>query len=133
METGFNYETIVTMADGQYLTLEDIKEGDEVLSYDADKKEAVSSKVVSVSEMKAEKAVSVRANEEIICSEEQLFIMADGSKKKAVELRPGDVVLKEDLVGTPIKSVRVVEKPVEMISMKTKKGNFIAEGVFVSN
>ncbi len=124
-------ETSITMADGQFIPAGDIENGDEVLAFDAAAKKPAPAKVISTEAMPHEKVVRVRIGDEITCSESQLFVMADFSSKKAVDLRPGDMVLNEDAVPTPVKSVREAIKPVELIEIKTEKGSLSAEGVYV--
>lgn len=124
-------ETSITMADGQFVAAGDIEKGDEVLAFDMDERKPMPAKVISIETKPFEKVISVRINEEITCSEEQMFLMSDFTSKKAVGLRPGDLVLKEDLSQTPVKSVREIIKPAELIEIKTEKGSLSAEGVFV--
>ncbi|MDI6738105.1 MAG: Hint domain-containing protein [Nanoarchaeota archaeon] len=128
----FDPETMITMADGQFVAAGDIEKGDEVIALDTDARQAAAAKVLEADVFPAEKAVLVRMHEEITCSEGQLFIMKDFSTKKAIDLRPGDLVLKEGFAETPVKSVRVLEKPIELIEITTDKGSFVAEGVFVT-
>ena len=128
----FDAETMITMADGQFVAAGDLEKGDEVLAFGAKDKKECTAKVLETKELPAQKVVKVRIGEEIACSEDQLFIMKDFSSKKAVDLRPGDLVLKEGLLEAAVKSVRAVEKPAELIALKTDKGTFVAEGVFVS-
>lgn len=128
----FDPETIITMADGQFVAIGDIAEGDEVMAVDLQSKKQCTAKVLEIIEEKVEKAVSVRAMEEIQCSETQLFIMSNFSKKPAFELRPGDILLREGLIETPVKSVRENTKLKELLTLKTDKGTFMAEGVYVA-
>lgn len=128
----FDEETAITMADGQFVAIGDLVEGDEVLAFDAEAKKKVHAKITALIPAKLEKVVSVRIAEEIICSEEQLFILKDFSQKKAVDLRPGDIVLTENMLEAAVKSVRAVEKPMELTAIKTDKGTFVAEGVIVA-
>lgn len=128
----FDEETAITMADGQFVAIGEVVEGDEVLALDIEKKKIVHAKVTALSTEKLERTVKVRIAEEITCSEEQLFILKDFSSKKAVDLRPGDIVFNEDMAEVVVKSARVVEKPVELTAIKTDKGTFVAEGIFVS-
>lgn len=125
-------ETSITMADGQFVAAGDIEKDDEVMAFDMNERKAAPAKVISVETVPHEKVASVRIVEEITCSESQLFLMADFTTKKALDLRPGDMVLKEDASPTPIKSVREIIKPAELIEIKTEKGSLSAEGVFVS-
>lgn len=128
----FDPETMITMADGQFVTLGDIAEGDEVMAVDLASKSQCTAKVIEVKDEKADNAVSVMAVEEINCSENQLFVTSGFSAKKASELRPGDILLKEGLVETSVKSVRPNPKLKDLLALKTDKGTFMAEGVYVS-
>ncbi|MBU2637509.1 MAG: hypothetical protein KJ955_00900 [Nanoarchaeota archaeon] len=125
-------ETAITMADGQFIPAGDIEKGDEVLAFNTEERTIAPAKVTAVETVLHSKVISVRVTEEIACSEGQLFLMSDFTSKKAIELKPGDLVLKEDASATAIKSVRAVEKPAELIAIKTEKGYLSAEGVFVS-
>ncbi|MDD4877859.1 MAG: Hint domain-containing protein [Candidatus Nanoarchaeia archaeon] len=128
----FEEETAVTMADGQFVAIGELVEGDEVMALDIEKKKMVPAKVTALVPAKLEKVVSVRIAEELTCSEEQLFVMKDFSSKKAVDLRPGDIVLTEQMLEAAVKSVRAVERQAELTAIKTDKGTFVAEGIIVS-
>jgi len=128
----FDTETMITMADDQFVVLGDIVVGDEVMAVNLAEKEQCTAKVLEILDEESGNIVSVRTQEEIHCSEAQNFVMSDFSKKAAIELRPGDILLKECLLETPVKSVRTNPKTRELLTLKTDKGTFMAEGVFVS-
>ncbi|MFA5887164.1 MAG: Hint domain-containing protein [Candidatus Nanoarchaeia archaeon] len=128
----FDTETMITMADGQFVVLGDIVVGDEVMAVNLAEKEQCTAKVLEILDEESGNIVSVRTQEEIHCSETQAFIMSDFSKKKAIDLRPGDILLREGLLETPVKSVRANPKSRDLLTLKTDKGTFMAEGVFVS-
>ena len=129
----FDEETAIAMADGQFVAISELVEGDEVIALDTEKKKIVHAKVTALVPAKLEKVVKVRIAEELTCSEEQLFILKDFSSKKAVELRPGDIVLTESMVEAAVKSVRAVDKQMELTAIKTDKGTFVAEGIIVAD
>ncbi|HII16249.1 MAG TPA: hypothetical protein HA362_08155 [Nanoarchaeota archaeon] len=128
----FDPETIIAMADGQFVAIGDIEKGDEVMAVNLADKSQCTAKVLDIIDEKVEKAATVMAVEEINCSENQLFVMSSFSAKKASELRPGDILLKEGLAETAVKSVRPNNKLKDLLTLKTDKGTFMAEGVFVN-
>ena len=91
----FDTETMITMADGQFVVLGDIVVGDEVMAVNLAEKEQCTAKVLEILDEESDRIVSVRVQEEIHCSDTQKFVMSDFSTKKSVELKPGDILLRE--------------------------------------
>lgn len=127
------FETSIKLADGQYVTLEEVEEGDEVLSYDFEKKVFVPSKVTKKWEVKKEKVYRVTVEEEIICSGDHLFFLEDGTTKPAEDLEVGEILMTETGMGKPIKKIIIEEKPLNMIDISVEIENFVAEGIVVHN
>ena len=126
-------ETMVNMADGQTLALDDIEKDDEVMSYDFENKKMISSKVLEKWEVKKSKIFKITVVEEIIASGDHLFFLEDGSTKAAEELKVGMNVLNEKGQVVPIKKIEVQDKEKTLIDIKVENENFVAENVIVHN
>ena len=126
-------ETSVNLADGQVISLEEVKVGDEVLSYDFDSKEFVGSKVTDKWETKKDKVYSIVVEEAVICSGDHVFFLDDGSTKPASELEKGMKVINEKGMSVEIKEIKVEDRELPMIDISVEKKNFLAEGVVVHN
>jgi len=126
-------ETMVNMADGQSLALDDIEKDDEVMSYDFVNKKMISSKVLDKWEVKKDKIYRITVVEDIIASGDHLFFLEDGSTKAAEELKEGMRVLDENGQGIVIKKIKVEDKEKMLIDIKVENENFIAENVIVHN
>lgn len=127
-------ETSVEMADGQFLLLGEIEEGDEVRSFDFTKREFVPSKVVKVWDTNKEKLYSIKyGEEEIKCSGDHVFFLDDDSEKAAEELEVGMNLLNSKALPVAISSIKVEDKSVTLIDIEVEAKNFVAEGVIVHN
>ncbi|MAG78252.1 hypothetical protein CL616_02705, partial [archaeon] len=126
-------ETMVNMADGQVIALDDVEKGDGVMSYDFVNKKMISSKVLDKWEVKKEKIYKITVVEEIIASGDHLFFLEDGSTKAAEHLEKGMMVLNEKGQPVVIKKIEVREKEVKLIDIKVENENFVAENVIVHN
>ncbi len=128
-----HYDTMVSMADGQFLRLEEIHEGDEVLSYDLDNKKLIPTKVTKKWTTTKDKLYHITVEDTIIASADHMFFIVDRSTKYAEELKAGDVLLAENGSGKEIKSIKVDERPLDLIDISVENKNFIAEGLVVHN
>ncbi len=127
-------ETSIEMADGQFVLLGEIEEGDEVRSFDFEKREFITSKVVKVWETSKDKLYAiVYGEEEIKCSGDHVLFLDDGSEKAAEELEVGMNLMNTKALPVTIKSINVEDKPVTLIDIEVEAKNFIAEGIIVHN
>lgn len=126
-------ETIVSMADGQFLAIEEVTEGDEVLSYDFKAKEFKPSQVTKVWTTEKNKVYRITVDEVLKCSSDHLIFLNDGSTKPAEKMRVGDPLIDEDGKVKHVKKVEVVDKMMMMFDMEVQAGNFLAEGIVVHN
>jgi peptide subunit release factor 1 (eRF1) len=126
-------ETIVSLADGQHVAIEEIQVGDEVRSYDFLLKEFVSSKVLDKWETKKSNIYKVCAKEEIVCSGDHLFFLEDGTTKPASELKVGMFLVNDKGFPIAIRSISQEDKEIPLIDIKVEKENFVAECVVVHN
>lgn len=133
METAFEPETVISMADGQYVSMEEIYLGDEVLSYDFNEKRLKASKVTRVDNV--EKAEVVRLitsrGDELVCSSGVKLVMHDGSTKDAKDIVPGDIVLGEEAKENKIINVSRAPAKAALIGICVEAGNFVANGIVV--
>jgi peptide subunit release factor 1 (eRF1) len=126
-------DTNVPLADGQFVNIEEIKVGDEVLSYDFKRMEFVPSKVLDKWETKKDKIYSVTAGEEIVASADHIFFLADGTQKTAQELIIGEELFNEKGKGTKISHIKFEQKELPLFDIKVEMENFVAEGLLVHN
>ncbi len=127
-------ETSIEMADGQFVLLCDVEEGDEVKSFDFEKREFVDSKVVKIWETNKDKLFRISYNdEEIKCSADHIFFLEDGSENPAENLKVGMDLLNSKGKGVTIKKIEIDEKDVKLIDIEVGSGNFVAEGIVVHN
>ncbi|MBT4175119.1 hypothetical protein HOC80_00405 [archaeon] len=127
-------ETSIEMADGQFVMLCDIEEGDEVKSFDFEKREFIVSKVVKTWESVKDKLYRISyAEEEIKCSADHVFFLVDGTEKAASELEVGMDLLNAKGAPVTINDVKSEDKPVTLIDIEVESKNFVAEGVVVHN
>jgi len=127
-------ETVVSLADGQFVSIEEIEKDDEVLSYDFERKSFVPSKVLDKWETKKDKVYTVTVEEDVvIASGDHLFFLEDGSTKPAEELEVGMKLLNDKGMPVAIKDIKFEEKETRMIDIKVEKGNFLAENIVVHN
>ena len=126
-------ETVVHLADGQLLQLEEINIGDEVLSYDFTKQTFVPSKVLETWEVKKEKVYTITTEDTIVASGDHLFFLADGTTKSAEELQVGMQLLNGNGQPASITYIVIEEKEITLIDIKVENENFVAENLVVHN
>ncbi|HLC22250.1 MAG TPA: hypothetical protein VJJ79_00565 [Candidatus Nanoarchaeia archaeon] len=126
-------ETVVHLADGQLLQLEEINIGDEVLSYDFTKQTFVPSKVLETWEVKKEKVYTITTEDTIVASGDHLFFLADGTTKAAEELQVGMQLLNGNGQPASITYIVIEEKEITLIDIKVENENFVAENLVVHN
>lgn len=131
MAEGLEPGTVISMADGQYVSLEDVKVGDDVFSYDAKSKEFKPSKVVGLDKVEMNTLYRIRAKEQIECSPGMKIMLSDGNTKVAKDIKEGDKIVDEYGQVEEVKNVEKVEKPLIMLSILVEDGSFVADGFVV--
>ena len=127
-------ESTVHLADGQFIAIEEIQEGDEVLSYDFNTHEFVSSKVLKKWEEKKSKIYKIKAGERIIeSSGDHVFFLSNKEEKAAKDLEEGMELLNDKGLGVTIQSIVVEEKEIPLIDIEVENKNFVVEGLVVHN
>ena len=126
-------ETAVELADGQWVPLEEVAVGDELMSFDFKKRELIPTKVLEKWDVNKNKIYKITTEEEISASGDHLFFLEDGSQKPAEELEPGMLLLNENGKGEIIKTIIIEEREVRLIDIKVENENFIAESLVVHN
>lgn len=126
-------ETIVNLADGQYIAIHELKEDDEVLSYDFNNKEFIKSKVKKIWKKNVKKIYEITAKETLICSGDHLIFLEDGSTKPAEKIEIDDKLISEEGNITEVKKIITKDIEIELIDIEVENENFVAEGVVVHN
>jgi len=126
-------ETSVALSDGQFISIEEVEVGDEVMSYNFLTQEFIPSKVVDKWEVKKNKVYTISVEESIMCSGDHVFFLSDGSTKAAEELKKGDLLLNDKGQAVVIKKIVVEDKELPMIDISVENENFVAENVVVHN
>ncbi len=127
-------DTIISMSDGQFINIEEVEEGDEVISYDFTKKEFIPSKVKKKWSTKKTEVYTIDFNKDkLVCSGDHLIFTKDGSTKPAKELTMRDLLIDEK--SNPIKIERLsnISSEQELIDLEIENKNFIANGIIVHN
>ncbi|RME55020.1 hypothetical protein D6777_01915 [Candidatus Woesearchaeota archaeon] len=127
-------DTIISMADGQYVSVVDVQEGDEVVSYNFNLKKFVTSKVKKVWTTKKDKVYSITVGDSTLnCSADHVIFLEDGTELPAEKLREGMMLIDES--GAPVKITKIIveDKVVEMVDMEVEMQNFLADGLVVHN
>ncbi|MFH1455779.1 MAG: polymorphic toxin-type HINT domain-containing protein [archaeon] len=128
------FDTEIAMADGQFLSLEEVEVGDEVLSYDFESKTLKPSEVLDKWVKPTENIYKIHVEEIVTASKDHLFFLLDGLTKASEELQVGDLLLGRDGSGKEIKKIEVDEQiKINLIDISVANKNFVAEGLIVHN
>lgn len=129
--------TEITLANGDVKNIEDVAVGEEVLTYNEDKKETESGVVGDLKKHEVDSVIRLTLDNEnvIVTTEEHPFYVVDAGWVKAGDLQPLDVCLKEDGKESLISSVEVLEEKHEVFNLLSVSGNhnFFANGILVHN
>ena len=125
--------TKVNLADGQYVDVQNIVEGDIVSSYDFKSKEFIESKVVAVSFSKKNKLYTIKAGTySVDCSADNLFFI--GTREAAADtLKVGYVLFDENGDDAIIDSITFRDGDFELVDIEVGNKNFLASGLLVHN
>ena len=129
--------TEITLANGDVKNIEDVIVGEEVLTYNEDKKETEAGVVGDLKKHEVDSVIRLTLDNEnvIVTTAEHPFYVLDGGWIKAGELQPLDVCLKEDGKESLISSVEVLEEKHEVFNLLSvsENHNFFANGILVHN
>ncbi len=128
---GLDYNSVISMADGQYLMLQELEEGDTVFSYDFKTKKIVPAKIIELKPVEKEYIYMIKAKEEIICSEGVKIMLNDGSFKPVNMVKENDIIIDDYGQEEPVVKLNKLQKPLTLIYIKPDKGNIIADGFIV--
>ncbi len=127
-------DTAVTLADGQYIRITELMEGDDVMSYDFATKEFVPSKVKKIWTTTKDRLYTVKTlQDELQCSADHILFLNDGTEIAAESLKKDMLLIDEDGNPKRVISVDAEERHLDLIDIEVEKGNFIAEGFVVHN
>ncbi|MBI4448215.1 hypothetical protein HY643_04485, partial [Candidatus Woesearchaeota archaeon] len=126
-------DTIVSLSDGQFVSIEEIEVKDEVLSYDFAEKKFIPSKVLKKWVVEKDEVYKILIEEENIeASGDHVFFLVDETSKPAKDLAVGDLLLTEH-GGKKVRKIKVLQKPNMMIDISVEKENFLANSIVVHN
>jgi len=129
--------TEITLANGDIKNIEDVAVGEEVLTYNEDKKETEAGVVGDLKKHEVNSVIRLTLDNEnvIVTTEEHPFYVVDAGWVKAGDLQPLDVCLKEDGKESLVSSVEVLEEKHEVFNLLSVSGNhnFFANGILVHN
>ena len=129
--------TEITLANGDVKNIEDVAVGEEVLTYNEDKKETEAGVVGDLKKHEVQSVIRLTLDNEnvITTTEEHPFYVVDAGWVKAGELQPLDVCLKEDGKESLISSVEILEENHEVFNLLSvsENHNFFANGILVHN
>lgn len=127
-------DTSVDLADGQLVHIEDLEEGDELISYDFVNKKNIVSKVNKLWKTAKSNVYIIKTFEdELQCSADHLLFLEDGTTKAAFDLTKEDLLLDSKGNKMNIKSIKVIDKEVTMVDIEVTHGNFFANNILVHN
>lgn len=110
--------TLVLMADGSYKKIEDIKNGDMVMSYDTQKKQLVPKAVIARTERISQDGYYVM-NKDLKVTPNHLFY-GNGEWTRTRDLKVGDSLLNPNGEPVAITSLERVETPVPVYNLITE-------------
>lgn len=129
--------TEITLANGDVKNIEDVAVGEEVLTYNEDKKETEAGVVGDLKKHEVDSVIRLTLDNVnvIVTTEEHPFYVVDAGWVKAGDLQPLDVCLREDGKESLISSVEVLEEKHEVFNLLSVSGNhnFFANGILVHN
>lgn len=121
--------TKITMADGSYKKIEDIKLGEIVKSFNLEKKELKNSEVIKVIKRKDP---LIFINNNLKVAPDELIYLANRNTKMVVNLKMGDTLLSEGSNTITVYSVEYLDKLVDTYDLILENAdNFFAEGYLV--
>ncbi len=83
----------IMLIDGNEKNIEDVREGEDVLSYDFENERTVFSRITKIAPFSGNGIMLATAGKDITVSPGQGFILFDGRKKRADELQVNDGIL----------------------------------------
>jgi len=131
MKGGLDPGTIISMADGQYISIESVRVGDEVLSYDFSTKKFKPSKVLEIWTVKKNVLYKIEAADALMCSEDFLIALKDGTIKPAKDIKSGDIIIDEYGHEETVENVSAVEGEMRVVGIKVEGKTFVADGFVV--
>ncbi len=128
-------DTVVHMADGQMIPIQELEEGDLVRCYDFELKLFTHSRVTKVWTTSKDFFYEFMLGGKTLlkCSSDHVVFLKDGSELAAEGLKVGDELMDHNGFPKPVRSIKRIDRKKELVDMEVDKGNFIAEDVVVHN
>ncbi|MCC7144480.1 MAG: hypothetical protein IT349_20475 [Candidatus Eisenbacteria bacterium] len=123
--------TPITMADGSQKAVEQIQEGNVVLSYD-EAKDALVPSVVTKVHKPFETPYYYVINDELRVTETHP-VLRHGRWTSAGELQVGDQLGQAGALGTAVKSIVRVDRPARVYNFQVSLATYLANGIIVHN
>jgi peptide subunit release factor 1 (eRF1) len=125
--------TTVSLADGQFVRLDELKVDEEVYSYDFKESKIIPSKVAKVWNVVKDKCYFIKIGEVTIqASGDHVFFVAD-LEIPAEKLKVGDLLMNEKKEQVAIEEIRIEEGEFELVDISVEAKNFFADGFLVHN
>lgn len=129
--------TTVTLEDGSLKVIEDVKEGEKILTFNTEKWNAEPGTVEKIVELDAYNTLKITFddNTEIICTPDHPFLVLGEGWPEAKHLKVGDTCIKKDKQETKIVSIEESEGLIKVYNLLSvaDNHNFYANGILVHN
>lgn len=123
--------TKILMGDGSYKAIEDVKVGESVMSYDAEKGQFVGSQVVKTIKTQSQKYYVVNDTLKITPTHD---LLVNGKWTASQKMKVGDTLFNADGEPTQITSLKEITQDVDVFNLFTDEPNdFFAENILVHN
>ena len=123
--------TQILMEDGSYKNIEDVKVGEKVMSYDAEKGKYIGSAVVKTTQNEIDKYYIVNGNLKITPGH---VLMVNGQWQMSNDMKVGDLLLNANGERVAITSLQEVDTAVDVYNLITDEPHdFFAENYLVHN
>jgi len=123
--------TQVLLADGSYKSIEDVKAGDSVMSYNMEEGRFIGASVVATTKHENDKYYIVNDNMKLTTNH---ILMVNGQWATASDMKVGDYLLNANGDRVAVASIKEVEEQVDVFNLVTEEPHdFFAQNYLVHN
>jgi hypothetical protein len=123
--------TQVLLADGSYKSIEDVKAGDSVMSYNMDEGKFIGASVVATTKHENDKYYIINDSMKVTTNH---ILMVNGQWTTASDMKVGDYLLNANGNRVAVTSIKEIEAPVEVFNLVTDEPHdFFAQNYLVHN